>query len=114
MKPLLYVLLTALISLNASGATADSCAQLKNELKSMQKAQASVMSSLVNNHETFASSLEEYSSTLQEKPATAKHVGVQMNKSAHAFRRRGVQGKQMAQQLNAATADLLARVSECL
>lgn len=82
-----------------------SCSQLKQELKAMQKAQQVLMTSLVNNHETFATALEEYA----EKPAMNP-----MQKSADAFRRRGLQGKKMASQLNQATADLIERVSACL
>jgi hypothetical protein len=113
MKIVTLVLFAALASVNAYGAGA-SCAQLKQELLAMKKAQQSVMSSLVNNHETFASTMEEYSLTIQEKPKSQKQIGQQMNKSAEAFRRRGVQGKQMASQLDAATADLISRVAECL
>ncbi len=73
------------------------CKQLKEELKAMQNAQQQIMSSLVNNHETFASSLEEYSSAVQSaKGSTVKTVSSKMDESAQAFRTRGVQGKKMA------------------
>lgn len=95
-------------------AAATSCAELKQELKSMQKAQALMMNSLVNNHESFASTMEEYSSTLQENSKTAAQVAPSMNKSAEAFRHRGIKGKKMAMQLQKATADLVVRISACL
>lgn len=108
LKSLAALIFTSLITVSASAAVATdtgSCAQLKQELKAMQKAQQVMMTSLVNNHETFATALEEYA----EKPAAKP-----MQKSAQAFRHRGLQGKKMANQLNQATADLIARVSACL
>ncbi|NUN04583.1 MAG: hypothetical protein HUU57_02365 [Bdellovibrio sp.] len=92
-----------------------SCAQLKEELKAMQAAQKHVMASLVSNHETFASSLEEYSTLVKASQGSdIKTVSVKMNESAQAFRDRGVQGKKTAVKLNSATEDLLARVAACL
>lgn len=105
----------AVILFASNSMAAAPCAQLKQELKAMQKAQQQIMASLVNNHETFASSLEEYSSAVGEANISSKKVvSKQMNDSAQAFRTRGVQGKKMAHQLNAATGDLLARVASCL
>ncbi|KYG66316.1 hypothetical protein AZI86_04470 [Bdellovibrio bacteriovorus] len=108
MKSLVTLIFTFLIAVTASAVTAPdaaSCSQLKQELKAMQKAQQVMMTSLVNNHETFATALEEYAVKPAAKP---------MQKSAEAFRHRGLQGKKMAHQLNQATADLIARVSACL
>ncbi|KYG68600.1 hypothetical protein [Bdellovibrio bacteriovorus] len=94
---------------------ASNCAQLKEELKALQTAQQQIMLSLVNNHETFASSMEEYSSVVASaKGSSVNAVTAQMDESAQAFRTRGVQGKKMAVKLNAATGDLLARVASCL
>ncbi len=104
------VILFASVSMAAT-----SCADLKQELQAMQKAQQQIMASLVNNHETFASSLEEYSSAVGEAKGTSvKVVSQRMNNSAQAFRSRGIQGQKMTTQLNAATGDLLARVASCL
>lgn len=111
MKFLMVMILASLVSVSALAA--DSCALLKQELKSLQKTQAVMMTSLVNNHETFASTLEEYSATVQEQSGSQK-ISQNMNQSAEAFRRRGLQGKKMAAQLNEATADLLTRVAACL
>ncbi|ASD62403.1 hypothetical protein [Bdellovibrio bacteriovorus] len=105
----------AVILFASNSMAASQCAELKKELQAMQKAQAQIMASLVNNHETFASSLEEYSTTMKTaKGSAVKAVSKEMDQSAQAFRTRGVQGKKMATQLNAATGDLLARVASCL
>lgn len=103
------------VVLFASSSFASECGQLKEELKQMQAAQEQIMASLVNNHESFASSLEEYSTVVKSsKPAQVKGVAGEMQTSAQAFRSRGVHGKKIAKKLNAASADLLARVASCL
>lgn len=87
------------------------CQGLKEELLAMKQAQAQIMQSLVNNHETFASTMEEYSESVTKAPkVTAK----EMDKSAKAFRTRGVQGKKIAAKLDHATDELIQKVSECL
>lgn len=104
-----------LFATNSMAATSSKCAQLKEELKAMQNAQQQVVSSLVNNHETFATSLEEYSSAVKSaKGSSIQKVSSEMDESAQAFRTRGVQGKKMAAKLNDATGDLMARVASCL
>ncbi|WP_374075833.1 hypothetical protein [Bdellovibrio bacteriovorus] len=113
MKTIAAFLSIVLFASNSYSAT--QCAQLKQELKAMQAAQQQVMASLVNNHESFASSLEEYSTVVKTaKGSSVKVVSSQMDESAQAFRTRGLQGKKMASKLNDATGDLLARVASCL
>lgn len=110
--PVLFFCIIFFVS-NSFGSS--DCVQLKQELKSMQEAQRQIMLSLVNNHETFASSLEEYSSAvvLAEK-AAVRVTSSRMNDSAKAFRARGVLGKKMALKLNKSTGDLIVRVASCL
>lgn len=115
MKTITAFIFSILFTANPTWA-ASSCAQLKAELQAMQKAQSQVMASLVNNHESFATSMEEYSSMVKESQgeASTKAVSGKMNDSAQAFRTRGIQGKKMATKLQGATDDLLARVASCL
>lgn len=96
---------------STSALASNKCQGLKEELKAMQQAQTQIMQSLVNNHETFASSMEEYSAAVGVAPKT---VAKEMNKSAEAFRNRGVQGKRIADKLSRATSELVARVAQCL
>ncbi|MGZ3768197.1 MAG: hypothetical protein ACXVCP_05870 [Bdellovibrio sp.] len=92
-----------------------SCGHLKEELKAMENAQKQVMQSLITNHETFASSLEEYSNAVRNADGSSKQMMVvKMNESAQAFRNRGIQGKRMAVKLNGATDDLIKRVLACI
>lgn len=99
------------LALGSTSLAASKCQGLKEELKAMQKAQTQIMQSLVSNHETFASSMEEYSAAVGVAPVKTSK---EMNKSADAFRNRGVQGKRIADKLDKATSDLIARVSACL
>ena len=92
-------------------ASSSKCAGLKEELVAMKQAQSQIMKSLVNNHEAFASSMEEYSETVTKAPAVTSK---EMSKSAQAFRTRGVQGKQIAAKLEAATSELIVKLSNCL
>lgn len=111
MKSLIFFF--GIILTTSSAFSAGKCEELKSELAAMQKAQQQIIMSLVGNHEAFASSLEEYSEILDSKQSP-KALTQSMNKSAAAFRTRGVQGKKMAQQLGKATEDLMARVAACL
>lgn len=112
MKALFLALaMTAATSAHAS----TNCAELKQELSAMRDAQEQIMNSLVSNHETFASTMEEYSEVIQtSKGGSAKVVSKNMDDSAKAFRARGVQGKRMTTKLGRATDDLFARVAACL
>lgn len=113
-----FLILLILSTLTAAPVWASSakCSQLKDELQAMQKAQQQIMLSLVNNHETFASTLEEYSDSAKAAQSSSekKIVSQDMNKSADAFRSRGIQAKEMSERLNQATADLFNRVEACL
>ena len=112
MKALFFALALAMTSQIAH---ASECGDLKKELAAMQEAQVQIMNSLVSNHETFASSLEEYSELVSDsKGSSSKSISKNMDQSAKAFRARGVQGKRMASRLEKATSDLMARVDACL
>ncbi|WII72499.1 hypothetical protein QJS83_01275 [Bdellovibrio sp. 22V] len=105
----------SIILFASNSMAASKCAQLVEELQAMKKAQQHIVASLVNNHETFASSMEEYSSVVKSaKGSSIKAVSNEMNESAVAFRSRGIQGKKMATKLGEATGDLFERVASCL
>lgn len=99
-----------------SAALAEKCQDLKKELLVMQQAQNQIMNSLVNNHETFASSLEEYVHSVQEAKGQTqnKAIASDMESSARAFRARGIEGKRIAQKLHMLTGELLQKVQKCL
>ena len=113
---LLITLFVFLLGMSdAYASNAPSCRELKAELVAMKDAQQQIMGSLVSNHETFATSLEEFSSVVADaKKGSEQKIAEQMEESAMAFRNRGLKGKQQAMKLDKATADLIKRVSECL
>ncbi|WP_413558853.1 hypothetical protein [Bdellovibrio sp. HCB209] len=115
MKSLIIATAMVLAATTASAAS-DKCQELKSELQAMHNAQTQIMGSMVSNHETFASTLEEYSENVAESSTATskKSITKEMKSTAKAFRTRGVQSKRMAEKLNEATADLLSRVSDCL
>jgi len=97
----------------ASAVQASTCSDLKKELEAMHQAQTQVMNSLVQNHELFASTLEEYSTDVAANGGV-KVLANDMNQSAKAFRTRGVQAKRLETNLDKATEDLIHRVLVCL
>ena len=115
MMKALAVVLCLFVTISAQAAT-QKCAELKSELKAMKAAQSQVINSLVSNHETFASSMEEFSESVKDSSETSssKAISANMNETAKAFRQRGVQGQRMAGRLDKATDDLIARVAACL
>lgn len=80
----------------------------------MQKAQDQIMTTLLQNHELFASSLEEYSTLIKTSSNGGSQVSSQMLETAKAYRQRGLQGKKIATGLNEATGELLERAIACL
>lgn len=95
-------------------AASSNCQALKAELQAMQKAQSQIMKSMVSNHESFASTMEEYSDLVAEGTTANKQISQQMDKSASAFRTRGVQAKKTAEKLERATQELVQKVVRCL
>lgn len=91
------------------------CKALVKELEAMRQAQQTLLLSLASNHEVFASSVEDITSELR---LSSKRIPARtlksMNKNAQAFRVRGLKAKHQTEQLDEATADLIARLSLCL
>lgn len=114
MKSISMLIAAALLSVNAQAST--NCGELRQELDAMKRAQQDMMESLVNNHETFASTMEEYSSSVSaSKGGTLnKTISKKMGASAQAFRTRGIQGKRMQLKFEQASSDLISRVEACL
>ncbi|MNK91090.1 hypothetical protein D3C87_1111710 [compost metagenome] len=112
MKSIPMLIVAALLSVNAQ---ASNCGELRQELDAMKRAQQGMMESLVNNHETFASTMEEYSSSVSvSKGGTNKTIAKKMGASAQAFRTRGIQGKRLQMKFETASNDLMSRVEACL
>lgn len=106
--PLLFLLpLTSQASIECKG--------LVKELEGMRQAQQVMLVSLASNHEVFASSVEDITAELQLSSKKVPNKTLKsMNKTAQAFRIRGLKAKRQAEQLDEATADLIERVALCL
>jgi hypothetical protein len=114
MKAIFLVIAALMFSLTVS-ASVDDCASVEQELESMRKAQQTLMLSLANNHETFATVTEETSLQLEMTNKKApKKVLKNMNDTAQAFRQRGVKAKNQAELLNEATVEVIQSVVACL
>jgi len=94
------------------------CAEAIEDLKAMQKANQSISSSLISNHESFASVLGEYAMTLQTSAALGQAVTKDavnnMNESAKAFRVRGQNAQKLNIKLNQASDQVIAKAIECM
>lgn len=118
MTKFLGVLVLAGVWSSISMAASSDCATVAEDLKAMQKAQQSISSSLISNHETFASVLEENSDVLKTsatlgQPVTKESVN-NMNESAKAFRLRGQNAQKLNVKLNQASDQVIAKAIECL
>lgn len=107
--------ITAMMMTASLPAFAADCKGLMQELESMRKAQQALMLSLANNHETFATVIEETSTQLElSNKKVPKKVLQNLNQTAQAFRQRGVKAKDQVELLNEATADVIESVEQCL
>ncbi|MBX2988423.1 MAG: hypothetical protein KF802_11060 [Bdellovibrionaceae bacterium] len=91
------------------------CQDLMEELRVMRKAQQSLLTGLADNHETFASAIEDMTSMLKLSSEKASRPELlSMNRKAQAFRKRGRSAQRQTERLDAATADLISRIEDCL
>lgn len=107
-----------MMTANMAFAGGANCADVIDDLKAMQKANQSISGSLISNHESFASILEEYSDTLHTsatlgQPVTKEAV-TNMNESAKAFRLRGQNAQKLNTKLNQASDQVIAKAIECI
>jgi hypothetical protein len=97
------------------GASANECSLIVGELQAMKKANSTIHSSLISNHEMFSTTLESYSEALSETAGRAhKTVSDNMLSSAQSFRERGLKAQKMSKKLDLASDDLIQRVAKCL
>ncbi len=102
MRLVIFIYFAALFLCRIS--LASECKELGPELDSMRKAQSQIMISLVKNHESFADNMVEVS---QSNLSIVK-------KTARSYRIRGEKAQVIADKLDIASADLIAKVKKCL
>lgn len=103
-----------LFVLAAQVSEARSCGDLSQDLRSMQKAQDSLLQSMVRKNDSMATTLDQYSETLSVKKAVKKTDLIGMKKSAEAFRKHQDREEKLVQRFQIKTAELLEEVENCL
>lgn len=100
--------------LTGSGFAQD-CADIPSELAAMKKAQNVIHMSLVENHTMIADTMESYSEALSSTAGRAyKTVSANMLESSSSIRERSLKAKKTAVKLDAATTDLIQKITRCL
>lgn len=98
----------------ASVAEAKSCAELTDDLRAMQKAQASLLDSMVRKNGAMASTLDQYAQNFSKKRNLRKADLIGMKRSAQAFRSHEAREEKLVRRFQAKTDELLTLVEECL
>lgn len=100
---------------SAQASTSSSCREIVGELQLLRKAQNQIIVGLAENHISAAKTIDETSTQLSfyNRPAPMRVIH-NMKNTASALNKRGEKGKEQAQTLDEATADLNARVATCL
>ena len=94
---------------------AQDCADIVSELQAMKRAQNAIQMSLVANHNIIADSMESYADALSATAGRAhKTVSGSLQESAMSFRDRGQKARGTAKKLDAATAELIQKITKCL
>ena len=92
-----------------------SCRALVEEMNQMKNAQNQIITSLAQNHDTFADQLSDLSFELAlYKKTVPQKALIAMDKSAQAYRVRSHKAQETAQNLNDMTTDLINRIQRCL
>ncbi len=110
----LGVLSLSILFAMVSGAEARSCSELTQDLRAMQKAQASLLQSMIRKNESMASTLDQYAQTLGTKKNLRKSDTLGMRKSATAFRNHQEREEKLVRRFENKTDELISQVEECL
>jgi len=114
MRGWVQILFVSLL-LSVNSVHANECTELVEELQSMRKAQQTMLKSLSDNHDLFATTLESYSDALSATAGKVhKTVTTNMNESAKSFRQRGAAARLTSAKLDRATSDLISRIEKCV
>lgn len=96
-------------------ASANDCSQVLSQLRDMKKAQMAVQTSLIQNHEMVADSLDSYADALKESSGRAhKTVANSMLTASDSLRKRGEKGQGLAEKLASQTDLIIKNVENCL
>jgi len=105
------LLLTLVLS---SAAQAKSCGELADDLALMQKAQSSLLDSMVHKNESMASTLDQYAQNFSTKKVVRKEDVVSLKKSGQAFRSHGEREEKLVLRFEKKSVELIEMVQQCL
>ena len=108
------VVTTVILIAMAQAAQAKTCSELGDDLRSMQKAQASLLESMVRKNDSMASTLDQYANNLQNQRTVRKSDVISLRKSGQAFRDHESREEKLVGRFNKKTDELLTLVEECL
>lgn len=97
-----------------AGAEAKTCSQLTEDLRAMQKAQSSLLETMVRKNESMASTLDEYATTFSVKKNLRKADLTGMKRSAQAFRNHQDREEKLVQRFESKTEQLISQIEDCL
>ncbi len=113
---ILVFLATAAVQSNAL--TEVQCKDAKLELKAMRAAQKALLTNMVANNQTMASTLDDYSTHLKEASKIKRPITVQdissLHQSASAFRAHGARESKLVSKFSRASDKLFERIEACL
>lgn len=108
-------LMAIFFAVTSAHASTSSCRELVGELQLLRKAQNQIITGLAENHVLAAKTMDETSTQLSfyNRPAPMRVIH-NMKNTAKTLNKRGEKGKEQAQTLDEATADLIQRITICL
>ena len=108
-----FAALIVLLALSAA-AQARTCAELNQDLRSMQKAQSSLLDSMVNKNDSMASTLDQYAENFNSQKAVRTTDVVSLKRSAEAFRSHKAREQKLVSRFQSKTDELLGQIEQCL
>jgi hypothetical protein len=92
-----------------------SCNQLILQLRAMEKAQESLLGSMVRKNESMATTLDQYAQNFEDKgQRVQKSDLLSLKRSAQAFRKHGDREKGLVVRFEKSSEELLSKVQSCL
>lgn len=92
-----------------------SCAQLVRQLRAMEKAQQSLLTSMVGKNDSMATTLDQYAKNFEIQGHRLQKSDVQsLKRSAQAFRRHGDREMGLVVRFEKSSEELLSKVEACL
>lgn len=111
----IFILIFSTLSVNAGSAPSSECRELIDSLKGLKRAQESVSSTLVKNHDLMAETLSSYSEALTDSKGKAyQSIANNMNRISDSFKTRGNKSKVLSEAISDNTQALIGLAEKCI